>query len=177
MAKAQIETVLGPVNAEDLGITFTHEHLTIDYSRCTLPPAKEADKSKMNEPITLANLNWLKHNPYSCVANLNLAKEKDAVLSDLKLLKQAGGCTIVENTCIGINRDVPAMIEFAKLSGLNVVCGTGYYVAVTQTDSVKNTSVEEMTKVLLTCSQCIRYLKLTRTKYGRCWRATILCFK
>ena len=148
MAKAQIETVLGPVNGEDLGITFTHEHLTIDYSKCTLSPAKDVDKSKKNEPITLANLNWLKHNPYSCVANLNLAKEKDAVLLDLKSLKQAGGCTIVENTCIGINRDVAAMIEFAKLSGLNVVCGTGYYVAVTQTDSVKNASVEEMTKVL-----------------------------
>ena len=149
MAKTQIETVLGPVNAEDLGITFTHEHLTIDYSNCAMSPSKDSDKSKMNDPITLDNLNWLRHNPYSCVANLNLAKEKDAVLSDLKLLKQAGGCTIVENTCIGINRDVAAMIEMAKLSGLNVVCGTGFYVERTQTDSVKNASVEELSKVLV----------------------------
>ena len=147
MAKAQIESVLGPVNAEDLGITFTHEHLTIDYSNCAMAPGKDSDKSKMNEPITLQNLNWLRHNPYSCVANLNLAKEREAVLSDLKLLKQGGGCTVVENTCIGINRDVAAMIELAKLSGLNVVCGSGYYVERTQTDSVKSSSVEEMTKV------------------------------
>jgi predicted metal-dependent phosphotriesterase family hydrolase len=41
------------------------------------------------------------------------------------------------------------MIEMAKLSGLNVVCGTGFYVERTQTDSVKNASVEELSKVLV----------------------------
>lgn len=149
MAKAQIETVLGQVSPEDLGITLTHEHLTIDYSNCVMSPTNDSDISKMNEPITLQNLSWLRHNPYSCLANLNLAKERNAVLKDLKLLKQAGGCTIVENTCVGINRDVPAMVELAKSSGLNVVCGTGYYVERTQTDCVKSATVEELTKVLL----------------------------
>jgi phosphotriesterase-related protein len=64
----------------------------------------------------------------------------------------------VENTCIGINRDVAAMIERARLSGLNVVCGTGFYVERTQTDSVKNASVEELSKVLV----WLRFY----TKYG-----------
>ena len=147
MAKSQIETVLGAISVEDLGITLTHEHLTINYSDCLIPPSKDSDKSRVNERISLENLNWLKHNPFSCMTNLNLAKEKDAVLNDLKLLKQAGGCTVVENTSIGINRDVAAMIELSKLSGLNVVCGTGFYVEKAQSDSVKNASVEDMTKV------------------------------
>ena len=158
MAKAQIETVLGQVNAEDLGITLTHEHLTIDYSNCAMAPTNDSDKSKMDDPITLDNLNWLRHNPYSCVANLNLANEKDAVLADLKLLKQAGGGTVVENTCFGINRDIVAFIEFANLSGLNVVCGTGFYVERTQSGSVKNASVEELTKVSIRFAWCRIYL-------------------
>lgn len=149
MVKQQVETVLGAINPEELGITFTHEHVTINYESCSVPPSKDSDKDKLTEPITLENLNWLRHNPYSCQANLNLAKEKDAVVADLKLLKKAGGCTIVENTSIGINRDVATMIEMSKSTGLHIVCGTGYYVERTLANNIKTASVEELTKTIL----------------------------
>ena len=147
MVKGEVETVLGSINAEDLGVTLTHEHVILNYSPCYLPPSKEADKAKLNEPITLANLNWLRHNPYSCLANLNLAKERDGVVEDLKLFKKAGGCTIVENTSVGIERDVAAMIEISKLTGVNIVCGCGFYVDLTLPGSVKTATVEDLTKV------------------------------
>ena len=41
----KVQTVLGPIEPEDLGITLTHEHLLIDLgaptSRCLKRPAGE----------------------------------------------------------------------------------------------------------------------------------------
>lgn len=147
MMKSQVETVLGAINAEDLAITFTHEHVTMDCSYCMVPPRNESEKAKLNEPVTLSNLNWLRHNPYSCLANMKLAAEKDAVIADLGLLKKTGGSTIVKNTSIGINRDIGSMIEISKATGVNIVCGTGYFVAETFPGEMKSASVEKLTEV------------------------------
>lgn len=147
MVKELVETVLGPINPEELGITFTHEHVTINYSSCAMPPSNDSDKKRFNEPITLENLNWVRHNPYSCLSNMNLAAEEVAITTDLKLLKSAGGSTIVENTSMGINRDVAAMTRMSKSTGLHIVCGTGYYVEKTLANDIKTASVEELTEV------------------------------
>jgi phosphotriesterase-related protein len=95
----------------------------------------------------MQNLNWLRHNLYKSKVNVSMYNEQEAVITDLKIFKQAGGATVVENTVIGINRDIIKMVNISKSSGVHMVCGTGYFVDGTVPGEVKSLSVEKITQV------------------------------
>ena len=147
MAKSRVETVLGAINAEDLGLTLPHEHVVMDCSYCCTQPATDEERERYNAPITMQNLNWLRHNLYKSKVNVSMYNEQEAVITDLKIFKQAGGATVVENTVIGINRDIIKMVNISKSSGVHMVCGTGYFVDETVPGEVKSLSVEKITQV------------------------------
>ena len=147
MVKTTVETVLGPIDANKLKKTLTHEHVVIDFGKHYLQPEKKADNEKANGPFALQNVNWIKHNPYSHYPNLFLEKETNAVIDDLRSFKEAGGSSIIENTTIGIGRDCKKIKHIAEASGVNIVCGTGYYVEKQLDEHIKAYSVEEMTQV------------------------------
>ncbi len=147
MAKSQVETVLGAVDAEDLGIILPHEHVVMDCSYFATPPTTDEERARYHAPITMENLNWLRHNLYRSKVNVSMYNEPEAVVADLKIFKQAGGSTVVENTVIGINRDVEKMVNISKLSGVHMVCGTGYFVDQTIPGEVKSAPVEKITEV------------------------------
>ena len=148
MVKDKIETVLGPIDPKELQRTLTHEHVSMDYMK-HLVPTSEAQQNMVNCPFTLENLNWIRHNPYSHVPNLVLSNKTDAVVDDLKSFKKAGGSTIVENSSFGLSRDVKKMKIISEQTGVNIVCGTGYYVETQLTDEMKAQSVEQMTQVYI----------------------------
>ena len=148
MIKDKIETVLGPIDPNELQRTLTHEHVCIDFVKHFVP-ASEAHQDMVNCPFTLENLNWIRHNPYSHVPNLMLCNETEAVVNDLKSFKKTGGSTIVENSSIGLSRNVKQMKYISEQSGVNIVCGTGYYVERQLTDEMKAQSVEQMTQKIV----------------------------
>jgi phosphotriesterase-related protein len=147
MAKSQVEAVLGAIDAKDLGITLPHEHVVMDVSYYTTPPTTDEERERYNAPITMQNLNWLRHNLYKSKVNVSIYNEQEAVITDLKIFKQTGGATVVENTVIGINRDIAKMVNISKSSGVHIVCGTGYFVDETIPREVKSASVEKITEV------------------------------
>ena len=121
-----VQTVLGPVRPSELGPTTTHEHLYIDFSFMYRPPQDSAlDLS--DEPITLENLGWVRHNHYSSHANLQLMNVETAV-AEVALYKTVGGGAIVDATTIGIGRDARALRRISRESGVHVVMGAGFYV-------------------------------------------------
>ena len=144
MAKSQVEAVLGAIDAKDLGITLPHEHVVMDVSYY---PTTDEERERYNAPITMQNLNWLRHNLYKSKVNVSIYNEQEAVITDLKIFKQTGGATVVENTVIGINRDIAKMVNISKSSGVHIVCGTGYFVDETIPREVKSASVEKITEV------------------------------
>lgn len=77
--------------------------------------------------------------------------EQEAVIADLMIFKQSGGSTIVENTVVGINRDVDKMVNISKTSGVHIVCGTGYFLHGTIPGEVRAATVEKITEVRITC--------------------------
>ena len=148
MPKSHIETVLGTIKAEEIGITLPHEHLVMDVSYFSSgPPTDPVERERWFAPITMQNLNWLRHNLYKSKVNMSLYNEQEAVIEDLKSFKKAGGATIVENTVVGINRDIAKLVNISQSSGVNVVCGTGYFVQKTIPEAVKSASVEKITEV------------------------------
>lgn len=63
---------------------------------------------------------------------------------ELVCFKKAGGGTIVENTTTGISRDLLALRQLAKDTGVNIVAGAGYYVDATHSDETRKMTVEEV---------------------------------
>ncbi|HEX77837.1 MAG TPA: phosphotriesterase-related protein [Dehalococcoidia bacterium] len=131
MAKSKLagmaQTVLGPIPADELGVTITHEHLLIDFTCVFEEPADPAEKELAYQPISLENLGWIRRYYTSNLDNLKYTDEEVAV-AEAKLYKQAGGNTIVDVSNWGLGRNPEALARIAQSTGLNIIMGTGYYV-------------------------------------------------
>ena len=138
----KVQTVLGPVDPDQLGRTMTHEHLTMTFECCYFPPPP-GDEAVAQAPLEMKNMFWLKQNPYSSRENLLLQQETSAVCAELLTYRQAGGGTIVENTTTGIDRDLPTLRRLAKDTGVHIIGGAGYYVDCTHSESTKKMTVEK----------------------------------
>lgn len=146
----KVQTVLGVVDPEQLGRTMTHEHLTMNFECCYFPP-RAGDEAVAEDPFHMRHMHWLRQNPYSSQENLLLLQETAAVREELLAYRRAGGGTIVENTTTGIVRDLPALKQLAKDTGVHIIAGAGYYVDCTHSEDTRRTSVE---KVRL-CEACV----------------------
>lgn len=144
----KVQTVLGPVDPEQLGRTMTHEHLTMSFECCYFPPAP-GDEAVAADPFQMQHMYWLRQNPYSSHENLLLLEEIKAVREELLIYKQAGGGAIVENTTTGIKRDVVTLKQLAKDTGVHVVAGAGFYVDCTHSEATKRMTVEQLTDVMV----------------------------
>lgn len=60
------------------------------------------------------------------MTNLKLNNDnEEAILHDVKIFKQHGGGTIVENTNHGIKRNIPFMKKISQETGVHIIAGTG----------------------------------------------------
>ena len=69
----EIETVLGGIPAEKLGITLPHEHLLIDLLVWWQKPTESSKLQMVDAPITLENLHILRRNWMIFKENSNTA--------------------------------------------------------------------------------------------------------
>ncbi|MFC1984746.1 phosphotriesterase [Chloroflexota bacterium] len=144
----KVQTVLGIIDADSLGITLTHEHLLTDQICWLALPPEASGKGPAHEPISLENLSWIRLHPSDHVDNIRLTDEKLAVKEAL-LYKWTGGDTIVELTNIGIARDPLGLARIARATGLNVVMGSGYYVGLSHPPELAAKTEEEITKEIV----------------------------
>jgi len=121
----RIQTVLGPIEPDDLGLTLAHEHLLFDL-RClweTPPPERAHLVDAEPKPEHRAEI---ERDLYHSKATLH---QPDAGLAATEAdhFRDAGGRTIVDVTTIGLGPNPAALREIAMATGLNVVAGAGYY--------------------------------------------------
>jgi predicted metal-dependent phosphotriesterase family hydrolase len=90
-----IQTVLGEVSPDDLGMCLPHEHIFIDLYRVYQP----------HREMILNDL--------------------DLAVSELQKFADAGGRTLIEVTTPDISRDAAALKKVAQRTGINIVMGTG----------------------------------------------------
>jgi len=132
LALTMVETVLGPVAADDLGPTLIHEHLRIDLwpwfdapgDDATAAERAIADLRVTGDPTVMASV---RANPFAVRDNLVLGDTALAV-AELARFAAAGGRTVVDLTLDEIGRDPGALRDIALRTGLNVVMGCGHYV-------------------------------------------------
>jgi phosphotriesterase-related protein len=95
---AHIQTVLGPLDPADLGVTLPHEHTQIAL--------------------------WHVRDRWDY---WQLTRDQPAILEELAAYREAGGRSLVDLTVDGVGRDPGWLAEIAHASGLNVVMGSGWY--------------------------------------------------
>src|SRR5215468_4527843 len=137
------QTVLGPIDGDAMGITLPHEHLLIDFKVMFKEPEAAADKGRALAPVTMANLGWIRQNFSSNLDNLRLLDENVA-RDEALLFKNAGGRTLVDPTNRGLARDPLALARVARATGLNIVMGSGYYVAAAHPPDMDRKSVDDL---------------------------------
>lgn len=141
IGKAQ--TVLGPVDAVDLGITLAHEHILMDGSALYTEPSASSEKGKAFKPVDWDVLSWLRYHPFENVDNLRLLDE-ETMTREVMHFKAAGGRTVVDQGNNGLGRDVNALARISRITGLNVIMGSGYYTANSLNPAVFSKSVDEI---------------------------------
>jgi phosphotriesterase-related protein len=145
----QAQTVLGPIAGEAMGITLPHEHLLIDFEVMFREPATGAERGLSRQPVSLANLGWVRHHFSSNLDNLQLLDETVA-RDEALLFKHAGGQTFVDPTNRGLARDPLALARVARATGLNIIMGSGYYVAAAHPPGMDTRTVDDIARELVT---------------------------
>ena len=79
-------TVLGPVAAEELGLTLMHEHLVFDFMCCLAEPKAEAERAIAEQPLNVETRGVLRFNP--CLVPDNLVND-NVELAILEALNRA----------------------------------------------------------------------------------------
>jgi phosphotriesterase-related protein len=145
----QAQTVLGPIAAEAMGITLPHEHLLIDFEVMFQEPSGGSERALSRQPVSLANLGWIRQHFSSNLDNLQLLDEKVA-RDEALLFKHAGGQTFVDPTNRGLARDPLALARVARATGLNVIMGSGYYVAAAHPPDMDRLTVDDIAAEIVT---------------------------
>lgn len=144
----QVQTVLGSIAPEAMGVTLPHEHLLIDFKVMFVEPAAASDKGRAWEPVSLANLGWVRRNFNANLDNLRLTDERLAA-DEIRLFKHAGGSTVVDPTPRTLARDPLALARIARATGLNVVMGSGYYVDASHPPDMDGVSVDDLAREMI----------------------------
>lgn len=138
-----VQTVLGPMSPERLGITHTHEHILIDLSCYSVRPEPASERFLVDQPVTMDLLGPAEPHWQANLANRLLLDEAQQT-SEVRRFAEAGGGTIVDVTSIGIGRDPLALARVSRATGVNVVMGSSHYVPLTYTKALRGRSEDDI---------------------------------
>lgn len=143
-----VQTVLGPIAREELGIVAPHEHIFIDLTGFyEYHPVRDCPDPEQ-DPVAMHHLGILSRDPYAMRDNLILS-DPELQYRELKKFKDAGGCTVVDASSPGIGRDARALKKMAQRTGLHIIAGTGCYVEATHPEAFFAMSEEEIAEYMI----------------------------
>ena len=143
----RIETVLGPIDPDQLGPTLAHEHLLFDLRCLWFEPPPERAYLIDAEP-TLANRGELSRDSYFSKVNLHQLDPQVAT-EEIARVRDVGVRSIIDLTTIGLAPNPGALKAISEASGVQVVAGAGYYRTKCLPPEVLEKSVEELADELL----------------------------
>ena len=138
-----VMTVLGKIDAKDMGVTTPHEHIFIDMKVFFTEPEEIGAKQLAYSPVTMDKLGILKRNCFALLDNVQMM-DYETQKKEIEYFKLAGGKTVVDASNIGLGRDPELMRRISIETGLNVVIGSGYYVEGAQKPEVLDLTIEQM---------------------------------
>jgi phosphotriesterase-related protein len=143
-----VQTVLGPIDPSELGITVAHEHLLLDITCYTVEAEHATGRAFRHAPITMDMLGDLPSRFQFSLENMRLLDEQTATEEVLRF-RHAGGRSVVDTTSANIARDPLAYARISRATGLNVVMGAGYYVSVSLPDDMPDRTVDSIAEEIV----------------------------
>ena len=143
----KINTVLGEISSDELGIVLMHEHLYANNSGWWHCPSCSKRFFLAQEKVNIGILSDLRCDPFVNKDNL-LLDDVDSVIKELNEYKELGGSTIVDPTNIGIGRKPEVIKKIAEETGLNIILGSGFYLEPTHPDYVKKMNEEDISQLI-----------------------------
>ncbi len=143
-----VMTVLGPVEAEALGVTLVHEHLLIDLRNQYTAPDDSERRRLGEQPLNTTNVGEVRQNPYAIRDNL-LLDDVELAGREIDEFRKLGGATVVDCTSLGIGRSVESLRDIARRTGLNIIAGCGYYTQDTHPKNMPGRSAEELAEEMV----------------------------
>ncbi|WP_345801652.1 hypothetical protein AAIB33_00715 [Microbacterium sp. AZCO] len=141
-----IETVLGPVAPEELGIVSTNEHVLTDSRRLLRPTREGGSLEGPIRPEILGDLRW---SWMSLADNLTLDDEA-AAGEELAAARAAGLGTIVEATSWGMGPSHARLADVSRASGVRIVAAYGTYIDKTLPDEWRSRSEAQLEQAFTT---------------------------
>ena len=138
-----VHAVLGPVAPDALGVTLPHEHVLSTLEVYLEEPRDEAEVRLLYAPLTMADLQAVRAEPYRNREN-TILDDEDLAVRELLLFRDAGGSTVVDQTLPDIGRDLPGLARISRRTGLHIVAGCSYYLEETHSRFVGESPVEEI---------------------------------
>lgn len=127
---SHVQTVLGPIAPDRLGVTMMHEHVLATAPHIAVPPDEPEARAIFEAPLDLEVLRAIRFRGLANRANCGLDDEALAG-SELARYARRGGRSVVDCTSRGIGRDPAGLARVARATGLNIVMGASWYVAST----------------------------------------------
>lgn len=142
-------TVAGPIPAETMGVTLTHEHLFNDLSALADQPSF-SHTSFLTDQEVQPSLQWaLRQDPYCCADNL-AHKPVDDVAREVEKFAALGGRTIVDATgTAAIGRSPQRLLDLSRKTNTHVVMSTGPYLEKFEQERITARSVDEQTSEMV----------------------------
>lgn len=138
-----INTVLGPLPIDSLGITSPHEHIFIDMRGCV--DIKGDEPKSFYDTFTAENRAEVWQDPYAILDNALQSELEDAIY-EMEYFKEWGGETIIDCTLDEIGRDVKKLKEVASRTGVNIIVGCGHYYDKAHFSYVKDATVDTLVR-------------------------------
>jgi len=141
----KIQTVLGVIEANALGVTLAHEHVLWDASFMYVEP----EPRKMGlEPVRMENLEWLKRNGVGNIDNLMQLDEALAV-SELLRFKYNDGGAVVDMSNNGLHRNPEGLARVSEATGVHIIMGAGHYIGASHPKELNSVPVKDLVEDLV----------------------------
>ena len=146
--KGKIQTVLGVIEPEELGLTLAHEHLISDGSAWLVEPQEATEKHMARAPVCQENLWWIRYHWFQNLDDVLMLDEQEAI-EEVTHFARAGGRSVVEMSNIGLGRDPMGLARISRATGLNIIMGSGYYLAVSLPANFDKLSIDDITAEII----------------------------
>jgi phosphotriesterase-related protein len=140
-----IRTVLGDISPSELGVTLCHEHIFANAAQGYWHEQTDPEKRRVAEaPISLEIMGPIRR--AICLNKDNLVwNSRDDALFELRKYVTAGGKSIADvSHGADIRERASDVQELSKLTGVNIIPSTGWYIGATHDDFVSRATVEEL---------------------------------
>lgn len=142
-----IQTILGPIEEEQVQYILPHEHILCDLRFLVSP----LDNGIFHGKVSLENFGDLSRNPYAVLDNAAL-DDRDVAVREIARLPKVGFNLVADATTENFGRDKDTILflrELSQKTGVHLVLGCGSYHDATVSPEFKAKPVSEMRDIIL----------------------------